>query len=68
MQFYFFHPFPPINAVQPTNPVLEAYEKDHHPFLKKKKIPSPAEIINLLEALAFIPEFMEHAAQGYNVT
>lgn len=34
----FFHPSTPINAVEPTNLVLEAYEKDHHPLLKKKKI------------------------------
>lgn len=45
--------------------MLEADKKDHRPFLKR--IPSPVEIINLLEALTFIPEFMEHVAQGYNV-
>lgn len=34
----------------------------------KKKKSSLVEIINLLEALGFISEFMEHTAQGYNVT
>lgn len=60
--FFFF----PKNAVGPTNLVLEADEKDHSSLLKN--FPSPVEIINLLEALTFIPEFMERVAPGYKVT
>lgn len=46
--------------------MLEADEKDHSSLLKN--FPSPVEIINLLEALTFIPEFMERVAPGYKVT
>lgn len=54
------------NTVGPISPMLEADEKDHPPHLKK--IPSAIEIINLLEALTFILEFMKHVAQGSTVT